>query len=372
MNSRERIRRIFYHQETDRPALKLWGANPYTGLLHPRYGPVHSLANEVADIFYDYWGTPFDIMFGKNRARYETVEDRPVPGTDWVDRISTWHTPLGALSATERLSKKGEPSYVIQHFIRSTDDMIKVLSIPYEPIPFSSDEFFAMEGRIGERGATLYFLDHAAYALQRLAGPETMAFLSVDAPAPVLEAITLYSRRILAHTREALAAGVRLFAWVGPEVFIPPLFSPACFEEYVYRFDKLLCDEIHNGGGRVWVHCHGKVKNFVRRFIDMGVDVLNPLEPMTAQAGDIDLMETARQYGSRIALEGNIENQTLLTESEEAVRFEVERCVQALKTSGRGILCPSSGYMEFPDPEERYIRNLLIYLQYGIEKIKSP
>ena len=55
--------------------------------------------------------------------------------------------------------------------------------------------------------------------------------------------------------------------------------SPRDFDDIVYTPDKKLCDLIHNHGGYVWVHSHGKVVSFMDAFIDMGVDVLNPPEP---------------------------------------------------------------------------------------------
>ena len=100
------------------------------------------------------------------------------------------------------------------------------------------------------------------------------------------------------------------FQWVGPEVYIPPLASPQDFEDFVFQFDKPLCDDIHNAGGYVWVHCHGKVANFIGRYIDMGVDILNPLEP--PKNGDINLEQIIKKYGNRIGWEGNFEIQEIL------------------------------------------------------------
>ena len=33
-------------------------------------------------------------------------------------------------------------------------------------------------------------------------------------------------------------------------------------------------------------------------------------------------------------------------------------------------LCPSAGHMEYPEPTEKYIENLLFYLQYGLEAVE--
>ncbi len=115
----------------------------------------------------------------------------------------------------------------------------------------------------------------------------------------------------------------------------------------------------------MWVHCHGKVTSFIDRFIDMGVDVLNPLEP--PKNGDVDIKQIVDKFGNAIGLEGNIEIQDLFAASEQTLKQLIGDCVSAGAPSGRFILCQSAGFMEYPDPTERYIQNLMTYLEYGHE-----
>ena len=49
----------------------------------------------------------------------------------------------------------------------------------------------------------------------------------------------------------------------------------------------------------------------------------------------------------------------------------IDECVEAGSRSGRFILCPSAGYMEYPFPELAYIENLLLYLRYGREVVEK-
>ena len=77
------------------------------------------------------------------------------------------------------------------------------------------------------------------------------------------------------------------------------------------------------------------------------------------------------RYGNRIGWEGNIEMQDLLLSSQECLRFLIDECVAAGKQSGRFILCPSAGYMEYPQPTEQYIHNLMFYLQHGLEAVSG-
>lgn len=365
LTSRERILRIFRNEPVDRPALKLWGATPDEWLLHPDYRPVHKLAMKTTDLF-DNAYSPFDILRGCNPAcgMTETVVDTAKPTLK--DRHEVLHTPKGDLHAVHRYSLAGEPGYTLEHFVKDAEDLERILSIPWEPHPFSLSTWTQKNARIGDRGIVMLSLDHAAYALHRLTGSETLAFLSVEERSLVEEAISVFSSRIRCHAREAIQAGFRgVFAWVGPELIIPPLLSPRDFDDFVLRYDKPLCDEIHEAGGYVWVHCHGKVSSFLERFIRMGVDVLNPLEP--PKNGDILLSEEVARHGSRIGWEGNIEIQDILLDEPGELMEKIKTCVAQGSASGRFILCPSAGYMEYPNPTEKYIRNLKLYLAHGLD-----
>jgi len=112
-----------------------------------------------------------------------------------------------------------------------------------------------------------------------------------------------------------------------------------------------------------------KVANFVESFINMGVDVLNPLEP--PKNGDIHMGEIISRFGNRIGWEGNIEIQDLILASPERVKELIDECVRLGSASSRFILCPSAGFNEYTQPSPEYINNLLLYLTYGLETVEK-
>ncbi len=371
LTSRERLTRIFQNQEVDRPALKLWGANlRMQSLLHPSYAPICRLAEELTDLCSSAF-SPFHIYCGmlEGQETVTTVE----PGKDprWNEVTTIFYTPKGPLTQRKLISVYGETEHALEYAVKEPEDLEKVLSLPYQPYPFSPNHFWEENARLGDKGVAMFVLDHAGYALQRLTGSETLAYLSVDCRELVNEVIRVFAERILEQVKSAIAAGVQgVFSWVGPEVFLPPLMSPTDFEDFVYRWDKPICDAIHQGGGQVWVHCHGKVANFLSRFIEMGVDVLNPLE--VPKNGDVDLETCIQRYGNQIGWEGNIEIQEIIQADPEQLMESMRICVEAGKKSGRFILCPSAGFMEYPFPEERYLQNLRIYLEEGYRLVNQP
>ena len=369
LTSRERIMRVFQNREIDRPVFKLWGAGLNTEwALHPAYLPVNRLATEKTDLFGGA-GFPFNIYAGQELGRYMEHYTTEADHPDWRYNHTVFHTPKGDLHMIDRVSTKGEPSFIIEHMVKEPEDIEKLLSMDYSPYPLNRDGYDAADAAMGERGVVMAGLDHAAYAVQRMMGSETLAYFSVDERESLRHLIEVYAGRLLDHTKSILSLGISpIFSWVGPELYLPPLLGPNDFEEFVHDMDKPICDAIHEAGGHVWVHSHGKVANFIESFIDMGVDVLNPLEP--PKNGDIDMNDIIRRYGNRIGWEGNIEIQEILLSPRERLKTLIDDCVDAGQKSGRFVLCPSAGYMEYPQPTEHYIENLMFYLNYGYEAVE--
>jgi len=361
--------RIFQNKEVDRPALKLWGASLDGFLLHPAYGPVCELATHLSDLFVGA-SSPFDIYCGRNKERQIESEIKDTNIETWKDKHVTFHTSKGDLHSVERISTVGEPSYTVEYMVKEPKDLKKLLSIDYEPFPFKMDDYVQKQTELSDRGVVMFNVDHAGYAMQRLIGSENLAYFSIDCRDELDEVMYVFSKRIREFVNTAIGAGVTgPFQWVGPELFIPPLMSPRDFEDFIYRWDKPLCDDIHNAEGYVWVHCHGKVANFIQRYIEMGVNILNPLEP--PKNGDIHLETVIERYGNRIGWEGNIEIQDIIQAEPEKLKELIHTCVKTGSKSGRFVLCPSAGFMEYTFPSEQYIKNLLLYLQYGFECVEK-
>jgi hypothetical protein len=385
MTNRERLTKIFQGKLPDRPAVKLWGVRPNQKLLHPAYEPVYRLAMECTDLvitegspylgalesllFKDKTMTPFDLHWGC--AREEIVENTVVPTNldEWDEVVTRVHTPEGTLRSIFTKSTVGKRGYQKEYLLKKPDDIKKIFAVPYQPFPFFADSFYYMEQVIGDRGLTMFGLHHAMYDLHRLIGSENFALWSIECRDLLLEAIEVFSQRIREHVVRVFEEGLQpIFAWGGPELCIPPLMSPNDFEDFVFRFDKPLINLIHERGGYVWVHCHGEMGPVLERFVEMGVDVLNPIEP--PPMGDVTLADAFVRVGDRMGLEGNIEIDKLMTESPERIRNLIHEAIET-GSGRRFILCPSSYFAESPDPQGRLIENLLIFIKEGVSCAKK-
>lgn len=365
MTGKERIMRIFKGKEIDRPALKLWGIEVGQQMLHPAYKPVYELAMKTSDIMGGA-SSKLDVLFGSENSHIITVEDKPLPDINWVDRHTFLELPEKKLHSVQRYSRIGEPGYDLEHFVKDPDDLKALLSIGYEPYPIDMTSYNKGIADIGDKGIVIFHIDHPAYAVQRIMGSECFALMCIDQRELLKEVIDLFAKRIREHVKNVLNTGIKpVFGWVGPELCIPPLVRMSEFEEFVFDMDKPLCDLIHNAGCHVWVHCHGRVGKLLSRFMEMGIDVLNPLEP--SPLGDINLEEAIKKVGNGMGLEGNIEISSLLLGKQDEVRELIYNLAMEGKKSKRFIMCPSAGYMEYVNPSPEYINNLLLYLEYGLE-----
>jgi hypothetical protein len=362
MTRRQRLETILRGGIPDRPAVKLWGAEPGQKLLHPDFAPVLAAAASKTDLLVEsprylnwedlYWGAaPPPIA----------VEERPVDGTEWVDVIRTVHTPAGLLRNVRRTSTLGRSGYYLEHYLKEPADFEKFLSVRYVPPAFDFAPFQALDRKIGDRGLAVFMLCHACAAMDILTGSETFGLMLYECRDALLSVTGTLAQRLRAHVQAALAAGFRgVFGWGGPELFVPPLKSPECFEAFVTAFDKPLIDLIHDGGARAWVHCHGKVRNLLSSFVAMGADALHPLEP--PPSGDVALAEAFAAVGDRLALDGNIQVHEFFTASAPRLKALIREALEAGQ-GRRFILCPTSYYMEDPQPSARYIGNWLLYIE---------
>ncbi|MFW6061014.1 MAG: uroporphyrinogen decarboxylase family protein [Phycisphaeraceae bacterium] len=365
LTRRQRLQKIFAGEVPDRPAVKLWGAAPGQHVKHPAYEPVRDTAVELADLTLP-GASPFDLYCGRHAERLTETREEPTDDPAWVHRIGTYHTPEGPLRTVSWHSTRGRPGYVAEHLLKEPEDIRKLLSMPYEPYPFDADCYLAEDRRVGDAGIVIYGLSHAMYGLERMIGSENFALWSFDAENLMLEAMAVFAERIRAEAQRVIDAGLRpVFGWVGPELAIPPLMSVDHFRRYVYELDKPLIDMIHDAGGYVWVHCHGKMSPVIKLFAQMGVDVLNPIEP--PPMGDVTLDEAFAMTGERMGLEGNIETHDLMTGTPALVREKIDAALASVKGQRRLILCPSSSYMENPQPPGQLIENLLCFVRYGVE-----
>ena len=95
---------------------------------------------------------------------------------------------------------------------------------------------------------------------------------------------------------------------------------------------------------KIWLHSCGSVRELIPEFIDMGVDVLNSLQP---RAAGMDSVELKREFGSEIVFHGGLDIQHGgITGSLQEAIDEAKRRLDSFAKGGGYIFAPSNHFME--------------------------
>lgn len=131
-----------------------------------------------------------------------------------------------------------------------------------------------------------------------------------------------------------------------------PLISLEMFRTFVAPYVAEMCQTIHGLGGKVMFHSCGDVRTFIPDLIAMGVDLLDPIQPVSTAMSPESL---AAEFGGRICFHGGIDVQSLLPSgTPEEVAGEVRRYCRTFGGRGGYILCPSHLFQPDVPPENIY------------------
>lgn len=133
--------------------------------------------------------------------------------------------------------------------------------------------------------------------------------------------IVAYNLTIIDHWLERKVDGVFFSDDWGCQKGL--LMNPHDWRRFYRPSYKRMFDRVHAGGAHVWMHLCGNITAILPDLVEIGVNVLNPVQP---QAMNLD--ELARDFGGRLCFNGGIDVQgTLIRGSPADVRREVHRLV---------------------------------------------
>lgn len=359
LSSRERLERVLRGQALDRLPIRLWGVDPLQQASRPVWQPLHDLVNEFAlDTFFG-WGGEFPPSPIEIRTEQHDTAD-----PEWYEQETTFCTPAGLLTTVHLLNRRGKPGYVKKHLIESVEDARRWLSMPDSDMP-RVDGYADYVAKVGDRGMVQAWLGEAMYAVNDATGSELWGYWMYDERELVHEMVAKAARQQYRVAKHYIDNGITsCFAWVGPELCIPPLASPADFDDFCVRYDQPIIDLIHDAGGFVWVHCHGDMHPVLERFADLGVDCLNPIEP--PPIGKLTLADAKRRVGDRMTLEGGIEVGDFELDTPETIAAKVATTIAMGKPGGRFILGPSSDHSHWPEMDEKIVRNYRVFVETAV------
>ena len=127
------------------------------------------------------------------------------------------------------------------------------------------------------------------------------------------------------------------------------LISEQDWEDIYYENYKKLIDLAHSYGFRVMVHSCGGIEPLLPGFIELGVDIIDPVQ-ITAEGMDPEIL--AGKYGEKLIFHGALDTQNIFPYgSLESVSEHCIDVISKLNSNGNLIVAPSNNFMPGTPPE---------------------
>ena len=333
MTRRERLTRCYCYEEVDRPAV-------YSRTGFPGNDPTYDRLKEYLQAHTELkrgWG------IGGMETGYPTDRETEPYSEDFERQITIVHTPKGDLRSTSLASLKGQPGLHETFLVNGREDAEKYLSLPLPEIHGEASPFCEVVEQLGEDGiveAGLGFNPGGFVA--ELLGSENFAIMSVT-DRDIVHAICERQMNIVMNRLKFMLSNKvgPFFSMAGQEYIVPPLHGPKDFHDFNVKYDKPIIDLIHEVGGRIHIHSHGSIKSVLEGFVEMGADVLHPIEP--PPMGDIAAAEAKEIARGKLCLEGNIQINRMYEATPDEIRAETEALIREAFDDNCGlIVCPSA------------------------------
>ena len=141
------------------------------------------------------------------------------------------------------------------------------------------------------------------------------------------------------------------------------LISPQVFDEFYRGAMQRAIDQAHSYGILVFHHDDGDCRRLLPRLVEMGIDLLNPIQ---WRCGQWDLAALKRDYGSRICFHSAVDNQqTLPFGTSEDVRQEVRALVETLGNDHTGYIIGPCHNLQINTPIENILALYAAAREFG-------
>ena len=376
MTSRERVEMALRHEEPDRIPIDIWGSasrintdlyKAMCGLLGIDWQKTGRLIRPGKDTEYedyvlaDALGSDFrHINIGKAKNFKSYKDEKGITYDEWgIGRSLVGLYPTIVYSPLEEAEMEDLEAYTLpdpddpgryegleelaRHYYEDTDKYVTACSA-------NSGQIFDVCQYL--RGAENFFCD--------LYEEEDFARLLIDK-------VTDYLIRLNINYLEPIAPYI---GWVeftsdfGAQnaPFISNQMFRDFFKEPYARLYGAVKEKYPNV--KIFMHSCGDVADLIEEFIDCGVDIMNPLQPLCK---DMDSESIKRRYGDKVVLHGAVDIQQAIMGSDEDVKNEIDKRVHALGPGG-GYILSSSNHIQRNVPPE----NAVALFRYAQELGKYP
>ena len=159
--------------------------------------------------------------------------------------------------------------------------------------------------------------------------------------------------------RQYIQVGVEA-AWITDDYGMNSalVFSPELWRRFIKPHLQRIVDRYHAAGALVILHSGGNVTALIDDFLEVGFDVLDPLQP---NCNDLELIR--RRTDGQMCLSGGIESSTLFSEDTTRTTLQTHRRIGQLGRKG--------GYIVGPDDEWDYPASTSLAMLEAVEHYRD-
>ncbi len=164
-----------------------------------------------------------------------------------------------------------------------------------------------------------YFFFERFWSIRNMEEALMDFYLYPEAVHALFRKLTDFYKRMLTRAKEELNPdGIFTSDDLGTQT--TTFFNPQIFDEFFMPYYKEIIDHIHSLDMHMWLHTCGNIEDLIPRFVELGVDVLHPIQKYTMDEASI-----AKAYGDKITIWAGFDVQrTIPFGTAEDVRKEVD------------------------------------------------
>jgi len=358
---RQRVLRAIDHEPVDRLPVLTYNFHPFSAghwrsdasgrfVGPPRYQALMDTVRRTGA------GMLCKVSSARTSRRADRMRSETRTVGDTSVRTTRLPTPKGELSSVYE-AVAGRPGYYVKHFVETEEDLGRYESLPPDEVSIDLNAVLETVERLGDSGIGYLSYPDPMYEVASAFDFELFCIqCAVDLPRIVALVEREHVRIVteLAAMLEQARGVTLLFYTAGPEVLTPPMASPSLFEALVVPYERELVSMIRTWGQRASIHCHGRTAAVFDGVLDIGPDVLEPLEP--PPQGDIRLEDALTRADGRLCIMGYIQDQDLYTANPGEMTAKVREIRRTV--GGRtGYIMTSSASPFLADPPDRYLAN---------------
>lgn len=280
----------------------------------------------------------FDWLYEKDAAKVQRIHELqsqfPDDMLDWLDAVRNLSDPKRENGITRWIDEwstgwedDGFGAKAVSYPLQESYDKLENYAFPE---PHLHGRFDQVDGRLKNRGeryvlASVWFtLFERLWMLRGFDNILIAPYLDEDHFSQLRDRIVEYNLAIIDQWLERNVDGIFFSDDWGSQRSL--LINPEDWRRFYKPSYQKMFDRVRSGGAHVWMHLCGNIMAILPDLIDLGLNVLNPVQP---QAMDTKFL--SNEFGGKVCFYGGVDVQgTMIHGSPEDVKDEVHQLIDLL------------------------------------------